>query len=264
MKTTLLIILLAYCTAANAQTTNPAPYCPNEYDDGAAPQTHYISSVTIGSFTNVSGNIQQPAPHYIYYNNIPILFNLIMGQSRNFSIHFDGLGGNKFLTMYAEWNKDGVFDVTEQIAMYSLNGSDTMVSGVFAVPASAAMGITRLRIVLNEDTSGVGLFSACGTTVDWGETEDYDLNIGIFTGIDEQHDASILISPNPVMNNLTLQSENEIQSVIIYNASGQKVYESRLNNEKKAELNLKDLPAGIYNATVRSKDGLASKSFVKE
>jgi len=72
---------------------------------------------------------------------------------------------------WIDFNHDAVFDpVTEMIFGAATTSSNT-VSGTFTVPANAAPGIQRLRVVLSE-TSTASQVTPCGL-YSYGETEDY-------------------------------------------------------------------------------------------
>jgi hypothetical protein len=72
--------------------------------------------------------------------------------------------------------------------------------------------------------------------------------------------ADILINPNPAHSTLTVSSQEKITSIAICNLVGQTVRSERPAAEK-ADINIADLPAGIY--LVRINDAVVRK-FVKE
>ena len=67
------------------------------------------------------------------------------------------------------------------------------------------------------------------------------------------------IYPNPVKDVLNIESKNEVQSVEIFNALGQKVLQS-----KQKQINTSKLSAGVYMIQVKdSKNQVTTKKFIK-
>lgn len=82
---------------------------------------------------------------------------------------------SKVAAVFADWNGDLDFaDAGEEI-FRSAPLSTGYIAGTFDVPADAALGATRLRIVA-EETTNPAQVAACGE-YDFGETQDYGLEI---------------------------------------------------------------------------------------
>ncbi len=258
MKSLLLVASLFCCHLIIAQTTNPAPWCPHEYDDGATPKTHYISQVTIGNFSNISGTTQWPFPHYVYYNNLgPILF--VPGSTKTITVHFDTLG-NKCLNAFVDWNDNGVIEMTEW-NFFTMNPGDSVSSIQLTVPFSGSMGSNRIRFALVEDTTQ-SCTNPCGNTFDWGETEDYDIYIGV-TGVSSYENESISIYPNPSNGQLKITNDKNIEMISLYTSSSQLVHERSYVNEKELNLNLNVEP-GLYILAIKTEEGWARKKVLIE
>ncbi len=188
------IALLISLTGVS-QTTNPSPYCDGKFDDvdGTFPVNDQIKSVSIGSLTNAS-NAQYAAPHYVFYTNLAAPY-LIIGNSYQLSLKFYVAGGAGY-GVWIDFNRNSVFDANEKVAGSTANGWLTLGDNIAAnstitIPATAQAGLTRMRVRIVEDdmyTSVNGAnIAACnaGTSaeaiMDWGETEDYTLNLGAAT-----------------------------------------------------------------------------------
>ncbi|MEP7263049.1 MAG: GEVED domain-containing protein [Bacteroidota bacterium] len=264
MKKLLLLIFIFTSFKINGQTTNSTPYCPYHFDGGSVQQTHYISSVTLDTFTNNTGTVQQPTPHYIYYNNLPAI-NIVLGAQYNFSVNVDTLGAERRIYIFIDWDRNGSFTGLEYYGTsIPLTGSDSVFSVVVQSPGFAIAGPTRMRVTVNEDGSGTLIGFPCSTMIDWGEAEDYDVNLIAASGIEVNKPVSVLLYPTIVESSLTIQSEEEIESLNIYNSAGQKVFYSKYKNEKEVTLNLSDLPSGIYKVLIQCRNGIATKSFIKK
>ena len=71
------------------------------------------------------------------------------------------------------------------------------------------------------------------------------------------------IYPNPVNNILTINSEDEIQHISIYNVLSVKVMEATINN-KEAVLDLSNLESGMYLIEILGKNEKNIKTFIKK
>ena len=72
--------------------------------------------------------------------------------------------------------------------------------------------------------------------------------------------------PNPTTSVLHIQSENEVNSIIVYNNIGQEI--KRQNGEFKTEIDLNKVPAGIYfikvNLTINGNNKSTIKKIIKQ
>lgn len=78
----------------------------------------------------------------------------------------------------------------------------------------------------------------------------------------------VVIKPNPAVNNIAISGLSEmgiINKVEILNMNGQNVYEQTINQEKsEVELNVSQLPQGVYILKVATENGQEVQKFVKE
>ncbi len=72
---------------------------------------------------------------------------------------------------------------------------------------------------------------------------------------------SLAIFPNPTNSLLTLQTEEEFESIAIYNTIGETCSYKPLGSKS---IEISDLPDGIYYLKVKTTKGLVRKKFVKE
>lgn len=89
-KITLLVAMMATTTFnyLSAQTTSPAPYCVDDFDDEPFNVPDAINSVSIETLTNA----QSAAPHYTFYNNLAVP-DLTKGASYPLKVEFMVNGG---------------------------------------------------------------------------------------------------------------------------------------------------------------------------
>ena len=88
-------------------------------------------------------------------------------------------------------------------------------------------------------------------------------NLEYTEGVGEQNGSQTLIYPNPVNDKLTVEAEEAIGTVEIYNLMGAMVY-SQKNCTNKVEINTADLQSGIYFIRLTNDKVSETRRFVKE
>lgn len=196
-----MLSLFMMATTLNAQITNPAPYCNGSFDDmDGFLVDDAINSVSIGTLTNIT-NAQYAAPHYVFYNNLAAP-SLTKGTSYNLTVKFDVKGGCGY-GVWIDYNQNNTFETTEKVAGSTSGNSldittNTTITQSVMIPATATSGNTRMRVrIVEDDTYNMNnnyVIAACNAStsatdvMDWGETEDYIVNIAGST------------TPTPVVN----------------------------------------------------------------
>jgi hypothetical protein len=89
--------------------------------------------------------------------------------------------------------------------------------------------------------------------------------MGDFTGVEERGQASFSLFPNPATDRLTLQSRDggALGEVRIHAADGRLVLQRALTTLDRAELDVAQLPAGLYTLTTQRHDQRSAARFVK-
>jgi trimeric autotransporter adhesin len=130
---------------------------------------------------------------------------LNVGETYPLSVEVGTCGGDfsNYTNVYIDYNRDGVFDASEQAFTEgtAVSGPHT-VSGTITIPTTAVAGVTRMRVFVVENGSST---SSPSTTYTWGETEDYNVNIvgSVVSGTTYSwSDGSTVVStnPNPIVN----------------------------------------------------------------
>jgi PKD repeat protein len=132
---------------------------------GNTQQDEWISGVEVGDLVNTSG-----ASGYTDYTSQTA--NLEPGDVVSVTLNtgYTGTIYTENWRIYIDYNKNGDFtDSGEEV--FSASGK-TSVSGTFTVPSSQPAVNTRMRIVMNYNSS----VTPCGT-FQYGEVEDYTVNI---------------------------------------------------------------------------------------
>ncbi len=143
-----------------------------------------ILNVTVGTLNNPSdcyttGGAGSTLNEYSDYTTIVASPNLIPGASVTFSIQIGTCNGNygSGTAIFIDYNQNGSFADAGEL-VYGTSGTSNgphYVTGSFTVSSTALMGITRMRIINAEGTSGINI-SSC-STYGYGETEDYAVKI---------------------------------------------------------------------------------------
>jgi len=259
MKKTILLLAVSACFAltSKAQSTSPAPYCDASFDDQQGfPVDDHINSVSFGTLNNAT-NAQFAAPHYVHYNNLAVA-NFNAGTTYKLKLNFEVAGGNGY-GVWIDFNHNNAFEANEKVAgTTGMNflplGQGIADSANVTIPTTAVAGNTRMRVRIVEDdnhhmttTDELPCNASTSTTdvMDWGETEDYTINIVSSTAVNEVVASnSIYIFPNPITDLITIDSKNEINDYRILNLFGQVIKEGNLITNK--SIDASDLSKGIY------------------
>ncbi len=141
-----------------------------------------IGNITVATLNNgVAGAaINNPASTNTYtdYSALPAT-NMTQGASYPLTVTQINSAGFtvNYATAHLDFNQDGIFDpVTETFTIGGTTAAagGNIVTGNIAIPFTALLGQTRMRIVLR--ATGSATQSPCGTYAT-GETEDYLVNI---------------------------------------------------------------------------------------
>jgi len=145
-----------------------------------------IGNVTVGSLDNTStlGELAggDGSEAYIYSNYTGIVSAPDLQQLDNISFSLtsiiaSGSYSNGF-QIYIDYDQDGTFDSDEQAysSASSTSGPHTE-TGSFIIPLTAQTGITRMRVICMEASFPTSTNYAETSPYDYGEAEDYCVNI---------------------------------------------------------------------------------------
>jgi len=144
--------------------TAPVVYCTSK---GNNYSYEWISSVTIGSFTNTSG-----AAGYTDFTNKIVTLQAGQAYSISLTPTFSGTAYNEYWKIWVDLNGDGDFDDPGELVFDAGTMSTTTVTGSLTIPAGTAPISTRMRVSMKYNAAQ----TAC-ETFSYGEVEDYTVNI---------------------------------------------------------------------------------------
>jgi hypothetical protein len=155
-------------------------YCAN---NATNPADTDIGNVTFGTLNNGVGTpiLNNPTATGTYSDFTSLAAeDFELGTTYPLSISQITSGGTFYgaqANVFIDFNQDGVFDnTTERVftGATSSTGPISTLSGSVIIPVTAALGTTRMRVILQE--GGTSSSPSCGT-YGYGETEDYLINI---------------------------------------------------------------------------------------
>lgn len=151
-----------------------------------------LSNVTFNSISNSStclqtGGIGSVRNQYSNYSESVAPINVLMGSNVPFSLtgisncNTTAASTQTAFTIYIDWNQDGDFLDVNENPYRSASAAGVLtgrtVNGSIVVPCGIPQGLTRMRVIYAGGTNAVNVTSCGSTSYQFGETEDYTLNV---------------------------------------------------------------------------------------
>jgi len=168
--------------------------------------------------------------------------------------------------VWIDFNGNGSFE-QEELVMEEF--SDESVTANFNVPEDAAIGLTKMRVVMI-----VGdLYN--NTPCDWdtdpfGEIEDYCVLISdqVSSTNDILSSDFLTLIPNPNRGQFSIewddQSNDQLSNIKIFSALGNEVTEKSIQSPEDLNINMHHFPDGIYFINAHTNNGKSvTKKFIK-
>jgi hypothetical protein len=176
------------------------------------------------------------------------------------------------VAVWIDFNDNGVFETSENVFTGQITTANVDQTFSLDLPASAAIGTHTMRAkAIDAGGSGTGIDDPCGD-VQWGETEDYTVNIvdqtvgvGDFNIADSQFRV-ITLDNNAFQVHLdTAFQFDQTPSIQVYNVVGQTVTAVAVDFEGsgyRADLNLGNQSAGIYLVSISNNQFTKTKKVI--
>jgi len=169
-KAYLFIALLLSFTYANAQ------YCASGFDSDAS--FEHISRVQLNTLDNASPSA--PATGYTDFTAVTPT-DLVQNTSYTITVtkFWPGGGGpyDEGVGVWIDYNQDGDFFDPGELVYNDAQSTISPVSGNFTVPVGATTGTTRMRVQMQYNVTPNDPCDVLATAFDYGEVEDYTVNI---------------------------------------------------------------------------------------
>ena len=224
-------------------------YCASTYTNIGS---EYISNVTFKSINNDSGDA--PVDGYEDFTNIST--DVEYNESIQLDVEINTAGDfTDNCKVYIDWNKDFIFDPVAEV--YDLGSITNVTAGVLSstisIPDDANIGSTRMRVSIefNSNNKVPGPCNANHAS-EWGETEDYTLNVFSSLSVGDEVFDNFRMYPNPTNNlvNITLKADStEDIHFRLFDLVGREVFSKTFENNSlvfNRTLELDDFSQGIY------------------
>ncbi|MFI5172672.1 MAG: GEVED domain-containing protein [Chitinophagales bacterium] len=236
-----------------ASFTAAAGYCTSS---GTFASSRWIDYVHLGSITRTSSSDGG------YYNATALSTNVVKGSSYSisYSAGFSGTVYQMYWKAWIDYNLDGDFtDAGEPIFQKKANTSGTLTKN-FTIPATAATGLTRMRI-----SSKYGGFATSCENFSYGEVEDYSINILPALPSGTINPFALNIYPNPSNGIFNLEYYNAYNGGImmeIFDITGNKIRTEKIDGDNGLIIvDITSMATGIYFVRTTTADGV---SFIEE
>jgi hypothetical protein len=178
------------------------------------------------------------------------------------------------ILVWIDFNQDSDFEDVGEEVFVSATGTSPW-SGNILIPQSALLGETTMRIRLHDTQFGPNS-SPCGNS-DYGEVEDYSINISNSSSASSRYNSStdienfgadFVLFPNPTSNGLfnikTYDLNNNTVDVIVNNMLGQQVLSQNLKVRSNGEINIdaSSLNSGVYLIVLRYNDNIFTEKLI--
>ena len=151
-------------------------YCIPEYSNSSCSSGDFIDDVVFETINNTESGCALDGDNYSNFKNQKTFvednnaYTLSVKCNPNYAQYF---------AAYVDWNLDGDFlDANEFIDIGHVGSSATETANL-VVPSGVLMGEKLLRIVCRYGTSALTANDGCSTSFNYGETEDYLLEVGV-------------------------------------------------------------------------------------
>ena len=178
------------------------------------------------------------------------------GKSYTFTAVAQGSSfDNDIAYAWINFNGDIDFDDAGELVLTTNKGKSPW-TGTIAIPSSAPLGTTRMRVRLDDSGASSANATPCGAG-SFGQVIDYTLKIVSPTmAVSDVNKASISVYPNPFNDILKISDVKDVKSISVNDMSGREVK----SLAPAAEINLSNLREGLYIVNLNMLDG-SVKSF---
>jgi hypothetical protein len=208
-----------------------------------------ISNVTLSTLTNSSSCGAGG------YNNFTTLAApaLTAGTSYPISVTVGDGWSNEAVSIWIDYNSNGTFESSE--FTFIGVGSGSVVSGSIAIPATVAAGNKRMRVrVAAVGESSATSDMSCDEDDEYGETEDYTVNIQVIAGTNDPGISKLTVYRNNDMFHI-YSSGAAIDQVEIYDLSGKMIYTQKGLTDEEVSINALPFSNQLLVLKVQTADG---------
>ncbi|OJJ18228.1 hypothetical protein BKI52_25740 [marine bacterium AO1-C] len=241
------------------------PTCTYCAATGTNTSYEYLKTVQLGSFTNTSNDDNG----YGDYTGQAIQVTAGQSYSVTLTPGFTGSSYTEYYRVWIDYNKDCDFNDPGEL-VFSGSGSSSVSGNITIANVTAS---TRMRVSIKYQSAS----GNCGSFT-YGEVEDYTINItntpvapqAATRPVTELENTAIDVTlfPNPTQDfvGITTQLKSHAKvEMTVRNSQGQPVMSRKVYSTKGAlqeQLDVKNLPAGIYLMQISINGKMVTKRFV--
>jgi hypothetical protein len=246
-----------FVSACSFNVTVEDAYCATNANWGVEP----ITLVDFAGLNNVtSADPSEPLQEFFLAQTAEVV------QGSTYPIALEGYTGGDFVnffTVYIDFDGDNVFNETDERfeigSISNSTGTDgQQATGEITIPADAPTGVTRMRVSKNWD-SFPG--DACAT-LEYGQTEDYSIEILMTSSVRDTDVANLNVYPNPAQDVLNISADETIETVSVFNTNGQLIFQENIETNK-GRIDVSGLTPGVYAVTFQSARAQSTFKIVK-
>ncbi|QMU28165.1 GEVED domain-containing protein [Adhaeribacter radiodurans] len=263
--------------------TIKATYCIPTYTVGCSPTPVLVNNFSFNTLVNNNSGCSTGTVKG-YTNYLPTgTFTTSVNRGQSYRMNLQAAGNLQYFGVWIDYNNDGDFADAGEFVYVSPTRSMTLFSPTITIPATAALGKTRMRVRSNYDAPLTGNHS-CSSMI-YGEAEDYTITIAAPATLaaritnnqpqveEYKKQGTIFRSyPNPFTNKSTIEfdfDQEQEYEVRIYNATGSIVRalpigQAKANTLVQVEWADKKIPTGVYLVQLRSRKGVQTLRLIRE
>lgn len=239
-------------------------YCASKGNNSSY---EWIARVRLGAIDNTSGNNNG----YGDFTNLSA--NLPRGASTTMNVQaaFSGSSYTEYWSVWIDLNQDGEFTTDERLVNGS-SSSSNLLNATLNVPSTALTGPTRMRVTMKYNAAA----TSC-ETFDYGEVEDYNVNIVNSTSslmttfndlsnevlANELNKGIYQLYPNPTdkILNVNIRNVDVEKGIQIYSSTGALVKTISIK-EDETRIDISGLQKGMYILKANTLKENVSANFV--
>ncbi|MCF6279506.1 MAG: M12 family metallo-peptidase [Flavobacteriaceae bacterium] len=238
-------------------------YCPSTYTNVGS---EYILNVSFATINNASGDAITDG--YEDFTGVPAA-NIDANSTYLLEVTIDTEGNfQDHCNVYIDWNQDFAFDQATEF--YDLGDITNVNSGILSmditVPATAINGNTRMRVNIEANEDG----GACDVNhvTEWGETEDYTVNISGGLSVGKESFEEFKLYPNPsegTVNISLLLDSSENVIIDLFDLLGRTIKTTVFENNNLSfneQLQYGNLAKGVYLIKIKQGNKTTSKQLI--
>ena len=151
-------------------TCTDATYCPSL---GENAEFEWITNVRVNDLNNSSVSNDG----YGDFTNLSTTLQTFETYDIGINVGYDSHVFDEFFKIWIDYNQDGQFDENIELAYNSGEAAINGVTGQITIPGDAIPGNTRMRVAIKSAQNNTTLSPTPCETIDFGEVEDYCVNI---------------------------------------------------------------------------------------